>query len=293
MSRSVVTTITPTPAIWKIFLFVIAGATLMAVNLRTFVYSASLYPGGFSGLSLLIQRIFNFYFDFSIPYSVLYLLFNAFPLYISFKFNGKKFTLFSLLMILISSILSDVIPSYKVTDDVLLCAVFGGLFNGCSVVLCLLADATSGGTDFIAIYFATRHGKDMWNYIFVGNCIVLAIAGVLFGWDKALYSIIFQFTSTQVLNMLYHRYQKATLLIVTEKPNELYKVIQTETNHDASRFQIVGCYKNAEKTMLYAVVSGDQVKRLCGDLRRADKDAFINVLQTKEILGRFFTRPND
>ncbi len=293
MTHSAVTTITPTPAIWKRFFFVTAGAVLMAVNLRTFVYTAALFPGGFSGLSLLIQRSLKGFFNISLPYSALYLAFNAFPVYISFKFIGRKFTIFSLLMIILSSVLSDFIPAYKVTDDVLLCAVFGGMFNGVSIVLCLWGDATSGGTDFIAIYFATRKGKDMWNYIFIGNCAVLTIAGILFGWDKALYSIIFQFTSTQILNMLYHRYQKATMLIVTEKPDDLYNVIKSETNHDASKFSVVGCYRNAEKTMLYTVVSGDQVKRLAGDLRKADPAAFINVLQTKEILGKFFTRPND
>ncbi len=293
MSRQAVTTILPTPALWKRFVLVAAGALLMAVNLSTFVYTGSLFPGGFSGLSLLLQRTALKYLSIEIPYSLLYLLMNAFPVYISLRFIGKRFTLFSILMIVLSSVLSDLIPSYQVTDDVLLCAVFGGLLNGLSVVLCLYGDATSGGTDFIAIYFATRKGKDMWNFIFAGNCCVLAVAGLLFGWTSALYSIIFQFTSTQVLNMLYHRYQKSTMLIVTEHPNDVYRVIHDDTNHDATKIQVVGCYRNAEKTMVYTVVGGDQTKALASHLRRVDPTAFINVLQSKEILGKFFTRPAD
>jgi uncharacterized membrane-anchored protein YitT (DUF2179 family) len=160
-------------------------------------------------------------------------------------------------------------------------------------MLCLSADATSGGTDFIAIYFSEKHGKDMWNIIFFANSIILVIAGFLFGWNAALYSIIFQFTSTQVLNMLYHRYQKATLLIITDKPDELYNIIHDTTNHDATRFEGVGCYKNSEKHMLYTVVSGDEVQSLSKALHKADPAAFINVLQTKGILGKFFTRPNN
>src|SRR5574344_740633 len=286
-------TIAPIPSPVKRTALVLLGAVLMAVNLNTFVHTANLFPGGFAGLSLLIQRTVFKYTEIEIPYSVLYLLFNAFPVFISFKYIGKKFTIYSLLMIVGSSVLTDIIPGLNVTDDVLLCSIFGGLMNGLAIMCCLSADATSGGTDFIAIYFAEKHGKDMWNVIFLGNCVILAIAGFLFGWNAALYSIIFQFTSTQVLNMLYRRYQKTTILIITDKPDELYKIIHEETNHGATRFEGTGCYKNSPKHMLYTVVSGDEVQSLSKELRKADPEAFINVLQTKELLGKFFTRPND
>lgn len=293
MNKTTVTTITPTPAIWKRIILVLSGAVLMAVNLRTFVYSAQLFPGGFAGLSLLIKRIFSKYLAIDLPYSILYLSLNAFPVYISLRFIGKKFTLFSILMIAVSSILSDMIPAYTVTEDILLCSVFGGILNGIAVVLCLWGDATSGGTDFIAIYFATRKGRDMWNFIFAGNCTVLCIAGILFGWNSALYSIIFQFASTQILNMLYHRYQKATILIITDKPDELYAIIRAEANHGATKLKAIGCNEGTERTMLYTVVAGDQVKKLAAELKKEDPAAFINVVETKELVGKFFTRPND
>src|SRR5574344_401966 len=286
-------TIAPIPSPIKRTALVLAGAVLMAINLNTFVHTANLFPGGFTGLALLIQRAVLKYANFEIPFTVLYLVLNAFPVYISFRYIGKKFTLSSLLMIVVSSLLTDVIPGFNVTSDVLLCSVFGGLMNGIAIMCCLSADATSGGTDFIAIYFSERHGKDMWNAIFLGNCVILAIAGFLFGWTSALYSIIFQFASTQVLNMLYRRYQKTTLLIITDKPDELYHIIHEETNHGATRFEGTGCYRNSPKHMLDAVVSGDEVQSLSKELRKADPSAFINVLQTKELLGKFFTRPND
>lgn len=290
---SQIKTIAPMPGPVKRFALVLCGAVIMAINLNTFVHTGGLFPGGFTGVTLLVQEVFLKYARITVPYTLIYLLLNAFPVYISFKHIGKKFTLYSLLMIVIASILTDVIPGFTVTDDVLLCAIFGGLINAVAICLCLFADATSGGTDFIAIYFSEKYGRDMWNYIFIGNCVVLAAAGFLFGWDKALYSIIFQFTSTQVLNLLYKRYQKETLLIITDKPDELYKVIHDETNHDATRFTGTGCYKNSSKTMLYTVISGEEVQSVTKSLRKADPSAFINVLETKEILGKFFRRPND
>lgn len=222
-----------------------------------------------------------------------YLVLNLVPAAICYKVVGKKFTLYSCLMVVLSGFLTDFLPGLTVTDDVLLCAVFGGILNGCAISLCLFADATSGGTDFIAIFVAEKTGKSAWNYIFVGNCMVLAAAGILFGWDKALYSIVFQFASTQILNTLYKRYGKATLLIVTDMTDEVYAVIKELTNHDATLFVGNGCYKGAERKMLYTVVSAEEARMLCRRIYAVDKCAFINVLSTKDLYGKFFRRPND
>ncbi len=284
-----VTTIIPTPSVLKRIVLILCGAIIFSINMNSFVNVAELFPGGFSGVSLLIQRTFEKFFNIKIPYTVLYFLLNAIPVFISFKYIGKKFTLYSLLMIVLSSILVDFIPYISITKDMLLCSVFGGIINGLAISCCLFADATSGGTDFIAIYFSEKKGVDMWNAIFIANVCILVIAGFIFGWDKALYSIIFQFSSTQVLNWLYRRYQKVTLLIISEKPNELYEIIKAATNHDATKFVGTGCYKNSPKTMLYAVISADELHPLLSELKKCDPAVFINVLKTKELLGRFFT----
>ncbi len=283
------------PVLREIFriILVVAGAVLMAVNINTFVHSAGLLPGGFTGLSLLIQEIFQEFIGIHVPYSVLSWLLNLVPAAVCFKYVGKKFTVYSAVMIVLSGLLTDIIPGFDVTDDVLLSAIFGGLVNGLSICLCLFAGATSGGTDFIAIFVSEKTGKDAWNYIFMGNMAVLATAGFLFGWNVALYSIVFQFASTQVLNTLYKRYQKTTLLIISDKHEEIYRIINETTNHDATLFRGIGCYRNTERNMLYTVISEDEVNGLVKKIRSADTNAFINILQSKELLGKFFMKPND
>ena len=276
----------------RLFL-VICGAVLMAININTFVYTASLLPGGFTGVVLLIQEIFMKFFVIDLPFSIFYYILNAIPAIFCFKLVGRNFTLYSILMIILSGFLTDLFPGFHVTGDVLLCTIFGGLLNGLAISLCLFADATSGGTDFISIIVSQKTGKSAWNYIFMGNCCVLAIAGFLFGWDHALYSIIFQFTQTQVLNLLYKRYQKITLLVITDKNDEVYQMIKETTNHDATLFIGTGCYKGAERRMLYTVVSGDQAVKLSTRIKKIDEHAFINVLQSKDLLGNFFMREND
>lgn len=291
MSR--ITTIIPTPRPVKRVALIVFAAAIFSVNLNSFVRMAGLFPGGFSGISLLIQRVAERYLAVRIPYAPLYLALNAVPVYVSFRYIGRKFTLYTLLMVALSSVLTDLVPDITFTDDILLCSIFGGIINGFAISCCLRADATSGGTDIIAIYFSERKGTDMWNKILLMNVCVLAVAGMLFGWEASLYSIIFQFASTQVLNLLYRRYQKVTMLIITEKPDELYDAVRTLTNHDATILDGTGCYSGARKTILYTVISADESGTLTREIKRRDPAAFVNILQSKGILGRFFTRTKD
>jgi uncharacterized membrane-anchored protein YitT (DUF2179 family) len=274
-------------------LLICFGAFLMAVNLNTFVRSGQLIPGGFTGFTRLMQQIIWRYLQIDIPFSPIYYLCNIVPAIISFKYIGKKFTLLSGLMILLSGFFTDFLPKDQITHDILLSAVFGGILNATAISICLFAGATSGGTDFIAIFISEKYSKDAWNYILYGNMGMLAVSGVLFGWDSALYSILFQFTSTQLLNHLYHRYQKVTLFVITNKAEDLYKIIESMTHHGATIFHGEGCYKKEERDLLYSVVSGDDVQKLLPAIRNTDPGAFINFVSSTQILGKFYRKPND
>lgn len=269
------------------------GSALFALNINTFVHTAGLFPGGFSGLTLLLQEIFRRFLGIEIPYTAINLLLNAFPVYISFRFIGKKFTLLSCLSILLTSVLTDLLPGMSITSEPILVCIFGGILNGCAILLCLLAGGTSGGTDFISIYLSEQHGKDSFNIILMGNVTMLTIAGVLFGWERALYSILFQYASTQLLHMLYKRYQQQTLLIITEQPEEVYRVIKDITHHGATLFKGTGLYEHQERTMIYSVVAADEVKRVVASVRAVDSHAFVNSIKTNSLTGRFYRRPND
>ncbi len=274
-------------------IMILLAAVLMAVNLKTFVRTGGLIPGGFNGLTRLIQEICDLLWGFEPPFTLINLTLNSIPIVVSFKFIGKKFTLYSCLMIVVSGLITDIIPSYAVTTDMLLVSVFGGLFNALAMIICLMAGATAGGTDFIAIFLSEKKNIDSWNYIFLGNVVILGIAGALFGWDKALYSIIFQFTSTQVLHALHRRYQKQTLLIVTKKPDEVYEVIKELTNHDATLIKGEGCFMKQECNILYSVVGRDEVSKVLNRVRETDPTAFVNMIRTENLSGRFYQRPND
>ena len=270
------------------FLAVTFGAVLFAINLRTFIPAGGLYPSGFSGIAILIQRICDKYFGLGIPVTALYIPINLIPIYIGFKYIGKRFTLYSLYVITLTSILTDTIPKFVITDDMLLISVFGGILNGLAVVVTLLAGASGGGMDFISIFMSERKGKDAWNLILLTNSVILLTAGFLFGFEKALYSIIFQYCNTQIIKFFYKRYQKHTLLIITDKTQEIYEQIRIVTHHDATLFVGTGCYEGTERKMLYSVVSSDQVSTVINIIKEIDPKAFINSLKTEELSGRFY-----
>lgn len=274
-------------------LFCTLGALVYAFNLRSFVRTGGLFPGGFAGITLLVQQIGETFFQVQLPYTLIYLPLNLIPAYIGIRYLGKKFTFYSIYVIALSSVLTDILPPVTITYDVLLICIFGGIVNGVAISLCLFVGASGGGTDFISIYFSEKRGIDAWNYIFMGNVCILVTAGLLFCFDRALYSIIFQFCSTQVIQILYKRYQKHTLLIITDQPNVIYGRIKALTNHDATHFKGIGCYQGTERNMLYSVVSSEEVSRVLAAIKEADPHAFVNVIKTEQIGGWFYNRPND
>ena len=268
------------------------GAVLIAFVLNSFVNTVNLFPGGFAGLTLLITRSAGKFWDMEIPYSLVYIPLNLIPIFIGIKYLGKRFTGLSVYVIVLSSFLVDLLPKYVLTYDVILLSVFGGLLDGAAVALCLYVGACGGGTDFISLYFAEKKGIDCWNYILMANVVILSIAGLMFGWQKALYSIIYQFCVTQSVSTLFNRYSKHTLIIITDMPEAVYNCIYRLTNHAATLYKGTGLYGNEGRSTIYSVVASDEVDYVVKSIKEIDEHAFVNVLKTEQIEGAFYRHPN-
>lgn len=275
-------------------LVIAVSSFIVALNLKSFVQAGDLFPGGFTGMTRLIQRIVLDNFGVELPFAPINLALNAVPAGISLVMVGKRFTLYSCLSIALTSIFTDLVPSIAITEDTLLICIFGGLINGFAISLCLYVRATSGGTDFIAIALSERKNIDAWNYILCGNVVMLMIAGLLFGWDKALYSILFQYASTQMIRMMDPDGRRSTLLIVAEKDHveEICALIR-QTHHSATLMDGVGMYNGTPCTMIYSVVEDSLVRSLSHQVRQIDPKAFVNVLRTEKVVGKFYRRPRD
>ncbi|WP_029674361.1 YitT family protein [Butyrivibrio sp. VCB2006] len=272
---------------------VLVAAFVMAMNIQTFINAGGLYPGGAQGLTIIIIRVAAKYFGINIPYTPVSLILNAIPIYIGFRFIGKKFTLFSLIMVLANGVFVDFLPAFSVTHDSLLIAVFGGIVNAVAITMCLEVDATSGGTDFISIFLSQRKGIDAFPIILAGNVILLTIAGILFGWDKALYSMIFQYVTTQALHVLYRTYQQKTLFIITDVPDDICKLIYAQSGHGATLIDGEGSFGHKNKKIVYSIVSASDTRKLIPMIKELDPNAFVNSIRTEEVMGNFYMRPRD
>ena len=134
---------------------------------------------------------------------------------------------------------------------------------------------------------------DSFNVILGVNVVILSIAGLLFGWEKALYSIIFQYVSTQMLHMLYKKYQQATLFVVTNKAKEVCEVIFDISNHGATVMDSEGSYEGQARQMVYSVVSSAESKKVVEAVKKTDPGAFINVVRTEQLQGKFYHKPQE
>lgn len=275
----------------KTTIVIIFSAFLSALTINVFVYSGGFFPGGFSGISVLINRSLIQYTGIDIPYGLLYVLMNIFPTILVYKYVGKRFTTFSILQYGLTSFFTLILPVVKLDYDIILITIFGGIFSGISVVLSLMQNASGGGTDFIAIYASNRYRKPIFNYILYANMGILSIAGLLFGWEKALYSIIYQYVSTQVIESRYQRYKFNTLHMITNHPEEVSQAIFKSTRHGITKLQAEGMYSKSEKTMLYMVVNAFEVNDVVSAAKEADPKIFITISKADKIVGNYYLKP--
>jgi uncharacterized membrane-anchored protein YitT (DUF2179 family) len=282
----------------------------MAVDYRTFVDWGGLYPGGATGLSILIQRWAQdlcavLGWNVKVPFAPINLALNAVPVWIGFKYIGRRFTMQSLYVILMAGLFTDLIPVDAITSfvpaadlarlktDPFVTSIFGGIVFGFSMSLCLRWNATSGGTDFIAIYLSEKKGKETWNLILALNACILLSGGYFFGWAGSFYSIIYQFVTVQVVHVMYRTYQHQTLMIVTEKPDRICEAIHRISHHGATVVDAKGGLSGQKTNLVLSVVAADDTASIYALCKSLDPNAFIDTVSTSRVIGRFYLRPRN
>jgi uncharacterized membrane-anchored protein YitT (DUF2179 family) len=283
---------------------------LMALDYCTFVKWGGLYPAGATGLAMLIQRMLQkvvemFGWGVTIPFFPINTVLNAIPAWIGFKFIGRRFTLWSVYVIVVTSVLTDILPVKAMTSfipeadlarlmsDPFVTSLYGGIVFGFAMALCLRWNATTGGTDFIAIYLSEHKGTETWNLILGINAFILLCAGFVFDWSGSLYSIVYQFVSLQVVHLMYRAYQYQTLMIVTTRPKRVCEAIHRLSHHSATVMDAQGGYRGQKTHVVYSVVGADDTAHIYSLCKKIDPDAFINTMNTSHIIGRFYLRPRE
>lgn len=277
----------------KLLLISIASAFIHSVAITSFSIPAKLYPAGFSGISRLVSDILNDFLSIEVSYSVLYLVLNLICSIFVYKKIGKKFAIYSIVQFTLVSIFSLYLPQLFVLKEQLLYCVFGGIINGIAVGIALSSNFSTGGFDFLGVYFSNKFKKSIWDYALYVNIVILILAGLIYGWDRALYSIIFQYCSTQIVKQLHQRFTYTTLTIITNKPDEVSSEILKNVRHGITEIHAEGYFSKKDTTMLYTVVNTYQYHSIVKIVLNADPHAFINVQSTNEIYGNYYQKPLD
>ena len=266
---------------------IFCGILCYSIGLKWFVYPANVLPAGFTGLSLLMQKLVFNATQILIPITIYNLCWNIVPALLSYKFVGKKFTIISFIILFSFNFLADNIPTINLTNDPLIAAIFGGIICGFGASLWFKSGVSGGGTDFVAMTLSSKFHIQSFGIIMAFNIVLVLIQGILFGWDFAFYSIIYQYVSTQAINLFYRHYEARTIFIITNKPDEVSSAMIKKSGHSSTRFNGIGSYTKNEKSMLYTVVTQPEVRPITQIIKKCDPDAFINVMKSNEIQGKF------
>lgn len=268
---------------------------MQAFVILTFVEPAGLLSSGFTGIAILINKIADTFFNTSISISMLLILLNLPVVILCYRAISKRFVFFSLITIAINSMCLKYasFPTMFETGDQILNVVFGGVINGFSIAVALKGRASSGGTDFIALYVSNKKGRSIWNEIFAFNLLILLIFGYLFGWSSAGYSIIFQYISTKTISTLHQRYQRVTLQMTTSKCDEVVDAYISNFKHGLSCVDAIGGYSKKKMSIINTVVSSYEVDEIIDVVREADPYIIINTFKTQEFHGKFYQKPLD
>lgn len=269
---------------------VAASALLQAYVIQAFIRPSNMLSGGFTGVAILIDNITSLY-GYSFSTSLGMLVLNIPVAILCSKSIGFRFTFYSMVQVFLSSLFLKVFHFQPMFNDVMLNVIFGGFLYGISVVIALRGNASTGGTDFIALYVSNKTGRSIWEYVFAGNVVILCIFGLMFGWIYAGYSILFQYIATKAIAAFHHRYERVTLQITTSKAKAVMKAYVNRYRHGISCVEAIGGYSHKKMNLLHTVVSSYEVPDIVTLMREEDPHIIVNMIKTENFYGGFYQAP--
>jgi uncharacterized membrane-anchored protein YitT (DUF2179 family) len=271
----------------KKVLVVLFGALLNAVGLNLFLIPANVYASGFTGISQLLSSVIAEYTPFYVSTGILLLLLNIPVAILGWLKVGKSFTLYSFFSVAATSLFLGLIPLESLSEDILLNAVFGGVIVAIGVGITLKYGASTGGVDIIVMVLSRMKDKPVGTYFFILNAVIIFTAGLLYGWEKALYTLVALYATTRVIDAIHTRHAKLTAMIITKKADSLKQAIHSKLVRGITMIPAKGAFTNEPKDMMIIVITRYELYDLERIIKEVDPKAFTNIVQTTGIFGFF------
>ncbi|MFH1727767.1 MAG: YitT family protein [Pseudomonadota bacterium] len=270
------------------YIKLIFGCLIMAVGYVLFIIPHKIVPGGAYGIAIIIHHIFK------LPTGTVGLVINI-PLIIwGIKELGPKFGTKTIIGLILTSFLIDFITFFwgnePLTQDIMLSSIFGGVFIGSGLALVFRAKATTGGSDIVAQIMTKYFNIPVGQNLIIVDTIIVCIGVVAFkDFTLALYSIITIFVTGKVIDVVMTglNYKKC-LFIVSDKHEEIREFILKKINRGGTILAGFGMYEKAEKQIIFTALNRREVVYVEDFVKQVDPDAFIIVIDSREILGAGF-----
>ena len=263
------------------FLLITLGATLAALALEIFLVPNNIIDGGIIGISIMISYITK------VKWSILTFVLNIPFLILGYKQLGKSFLIKAAYAMLVFSILLEQFkPVPELTNDILLATVFGGLLLGIGVGFVIKFGACLDGTEVVAILINKKTSFSVGQVVMFLNFFIYSTSGLLFGWDRALYSILTYFITFKIIDMVSEGFEQAkAAMIITNHGEEIANSIYKHLGRTVTMLEGEGLI-SGKKVVLYAVVTRIEIPELKRIVAADDYSAFVTITDVNEIVGK-------
>lgn len=268
-------------------IFETIGSFLISVALYNFANTANFAMSGFSGISLLIYRLSGF------PIGVSTILLNIPVAILCYKLLGKGFLIRSLRALLISSLMIDylapLLPVYE--GDAILAMVCTGIIGGLGYAMIYMRNSSTGGSDFIVMAIKSKLPYlSLGKIIFLSDVLIVVIGGLAIqNIDGIIYGLIINYLYSLVVDKLLYGINSGKLaLIITVHAQEIYKIIDKSLARGATIIDAKGAYKLEHKEVILCACSNKEMYTLEQEIKAVDKQAFIIILESNEVIGEGF-----
>ncbi len=276
------------------FLLLVLAGVVNAIGVNLFLAPVQLYDSGISGTSMLLARVTPEVFSLS-----LFLLILNVPLFLfGLKKQGVVFTVYSIWAVAIYSgasfVINDILPvdvtsaSPFAGQDLLLCALFGGLISGAGSGMTIRFGGAIDGIEVMAVIFAKKLGLTVGTFVMIYNVILYLIIGCVFhSWILPLYSILTYCAAIKSVDFIVDGLDKAkSAMIVTTRANDISEALSEAFGRGVTHIGAKGFYSGKDQTIIYFVVNRFQVARMKQIVTTIDPNAFVSISEVSDLLGK-------
>ncbi|MDP4088866.1 MAG: YitT family protein [Bacillota bacterium] len=265
----------------KRYFFLFIGSILAAVGLEIFLIPNNIIDGGVVGISIISSYLTKW------PLSLFIVVLNLPFLVMGYKQIGKTFVFSSMFSIVSLSVWVSVFhPIPGLTKDILLAAVFGGVVLGVGVGIIIRYGGSLDGTEMVAIMANKRTPFSVGETVMFFNIFILSSAGLVFGWDRAMYSLLAYFIAFKVIDVTIEGLDEAkAAIIVSENGEEIAEAITARLGRGVTFLEGKGGFSKGKKTILYSVVTRLEIAKLKSIIYDKDENAFVTINDVSDVMG--------